>query len=481
MYRRNAQGWSKHVDFFLIDEVSLHLAFVIAALIRFQRFPYHEMLYRGMIVVLALIDAMVLIMFDSMHNVLKRGYFDELLCTIRHCVVVFAVAAVYMYAVQMGDLYSRILLFLTLAFHILLGYITRILWKWFIKKHGSFVGKKVTMLVVLDHTVAQEMMQKLLDNCTEGYRIVGAILDEQTDFKEVHGIPIVSSLDQASEYISREWVDAVYIDCAAANPKVRKLMKDCALMGIPVHYHVLASVGAGNKNFVEKIGNTVVLTSSINYSTPVQSFMKRCVDIAGGIFGSLLAIFVIMIVGPMIKIASPGPILYKQERIGKNGKRFQMLKLRSMHVNADQEKEELLHSNRVKDGRMFKLDWDPRIIGNEILADGSRKTGIGELLRRTSLDELPQFFNVLAGQMSLVGTRPPTPDEWEKYEYRHRARLACKPGITGLWQVSGRSEITDFEEVVRLDLKYITEWSIVMDLKILMKTFAVVFSGRGAF
>ena len=129
---------------------------------------------------------------------------------------------------------------------------------------------------------------------------------------------------------------------------------------------------------------------------------------------------------------------------------------------------------------MFKLDFDPRIIGNEILPDGTKKTGIGEFIRKTSLDEFGQFYNVLRGDMSLIGTRPPTVDEWEKYEYHHRARLAIKPGITGLWQVSGRSEITDFEEVVRLDTEYITNWSPGLDLKILFKTVGVLFSRKGA-
>lgn len=139
-----------------------------------------------------------------------------------------------------------------------------------------------------------------------------------------------------------------------------------------------------------------------------------------------------------------------------------------------------MEQNRVKDGMMFKLDFDPRIIGNKILQDGTRKTGIGDIIRRYSLDEWPQFFNVLEGTMSVVGTRPPTVDEWEKYEYHHRARLATKPGITGMWQVSGRSEITDFEEVVRLDTEYIMNWNLGMDLKILLKTVGVLFSRKGA-
>ena len=129
---------------------------------------------------------------------------------------------------------------------------------------------------------------------------------------------------------------------------------------------------------------------------------------------------------------------------------------------------------------MFKLDFDPRIIGNEILPDGTHKTGIGEFIRRTSIDETPQFFNVLLGEMSLVGTRPPTPDEWERYEFHHRRRLSVKPGITGMWQVSGRSGITDFEEVVKLDTEYINNWSLGMDLRILLQTIKKVVKGDGA-
>ena len=223
-----------------------------------------------------------------------------------------------------------------------------------------------------------------------------------------------------------------------------------------------------------------VLTSTMNSATPGQMFLKRALDILGGIVGSLAALIIMAIVGPKIKKASPGPILFTQERIGQNGKRFKMYKIRSMYLDAEARKAELMKQNRVSDGMMFKLDFDPRIIGNEVLPDGSHKTGIGEFIRNTSLDEFPQFFNVLMGQMSLVGTRPPTVDEWEKYEYHHRARLTIKPGLTGMWQVSGRSGITDFEEVVKLDTEYINNWSLGLDIRILLKTIVSVIKRDGA-
>ena len=143
-----------------------------------------------------------------------------------------------------------------------------------------------------------------------------------------------------------------------------------------------------------------------------------------------------------------------------------------MYMDAEQRKKELLNQNRIKDGMMFKLDHDPRIIGGE--------RGLGGTIRRLSLDEWPQMWNILKGEMSLVGTRPPTLDEWERYELHHRARLSIKPGLTGLWQISGRSDITDFEEIVKLDKKYISEWNIKTDIKILLKTVKVVLYKEGA-
>ena len=198
------------------------------------------------------------------------------------------------------------------------------------------------------------------------------------------------------------------------------------------------------------------------------------------LIGCVLAGIIILIVGPQIKKASPGPIIYSQERIGQNGRRFKFYKIRSMYLDADERKKDLMKENRVSDGLMFKLDFDPRIIGNEILPDGTKKTGIGAFIRNTSLDEFPQFFNVLKGDMSLVGTRPPTVDEWDKYELHHRARMAMKPGITGMWQVSGRSDITDFEQIVKLDTQYICNWSIGLDLKILCQTVSAVLKHKGA-
>ena len=480
MYRRNIHGWSKHIDFFVIDEIALQLALFFSLWFSQHKISYAVPQYRGLAVVFALIDFTLMIIFDTMHKVLKRNWFDEFLQTLEQCLLVFALSTAYIFAWKVNANYSRQVLFLTLFLHLIIGYFTRISWKYIINKYRIFYGQKGTMLVVLHIDTAEETLKRLLENSSGGYKIIGAILNEHTDKKYIKGIPIVAELENASDYIVKEWVDAVYIDSTPTDSRVRELMLNCNIMGITVHYHVIAIGEEGSKSFIEKIAGTTVLTSTINYATPAQSWLKRFIDILGGILGSIMALFIIAWAAPKIKKISPGPILYAQERIGRNGKRFKMYKIRSMYLDADDKKSELMKQNRVKDSMMFKLDWDPRIIGNEILPDGTKKTGIGEYIRKKSLDEFPQFFNVLLSQMSIVGTRPPTIDEWEKYKFHHRARMACKPGLTGLWQVSGRSEITNFEEVVKLDTQYITDWSIGLDLKIILKTIFVVIKGKGA-
>jgi lipopolysaccharide/colanic/teichoic acid biosynthesis glycosyltransferase len=170
----------------------------------------------------------------------------------------------------------------------------------------------------------------------------------------------------------------------------------------------------------------------------------------------------------LIKVTSRGPIFFKQVRVGKNGKRFIIYKFRSMTVDAETRQKELEKLNEC-DGAIFKIKDDPRI------------TGIGKLIRKLSLDELPQFINVLKGEMSLVGTRPPTVDEVAQYQKWHHRRISIRPGLTGLWQVSGRNKINSFDEVVKLDLTYIDNWSIWLDIKIILKTIAVVFKRDRAY
>ena len=218
---------------------------------------------------------------------------------------------------------------------------------------------------------------------------------------------------------------------------------------------------------VEEINGYTVLTTSIKMATTRQLFIKRVIDICGGLAGLLATIIAFIFIAPIIYKQSPGPIFFSQERVGRNGRRFRIYKFRSMYMDAEERKKELMAHNKM-DGLMFKMDDDPRIMP------------IGKFIRRVSIDELPQSINILKGDMSLVGTRPPTVDEYDQYELHHKSRLAAKPGLTGMWQVSGRSDITDFEEVVKLDTEYISNFSLGLYMKILFMTVKVVIGRKGS-
>ena len=507
MYKRNAQGWLKHIDFIFLDTIILQMAFIIGYKIRFGRnlWPYQIPDYKSLAIVLIVVDILVSVIFNTMHNVMKRGFIKEAITSLEQAVLVLAIMSLYLFSTQSGDVYSRLTLYYTTGLHLTLGYLIRILWKPIIRRLGRN-RKKASMILVADENAVEHVLQKA--NELDGFAYEGLVLSNRDAEGEIiEGLKVVANLDNAADYFCRARVDEVfvypehlsdlktatyeavedYIDETYGTRKetraqeqsgVGRLIGQCREMALPVHIR-LPITSVGGKSFVEKVGGYNVLTTTANYASPVQLALKRLMDIIGGFFGSMMAIILIAIIGPRIKKESPGPILFKQTRIGLNGKRFKCYKIRSMYMDAEERKKELMEQNRVSDGMMFKLDFDPRIIGNKIV-DGKQITGIGEKIRRSSLDEFPQFFNILKGDMSLVGTRPPTEDEWEKYEYHHRARLAIKPGLTGMWQVSGRSEITDFEEVVKLDTEYINNWSMGLDVKILLKTIKAVLYKDGA-
>jgi len=193
----------------------------------------------------------------------------------------------------------------------------------------------------------------------------------------------------------------------------------------------------------------------------MQSWVKRLIDIVGAIVGLMITGILLVPIAAAITLNDPGPIFFGQTRCGLMGRQFRIWKFRSMYTNAESMKGQI--TNQAS-GAFFKNDNDPRI------------TKVGRILRKTSLDELPQFWNVLKGEMSLVGTRPPTTDEVERYEVPQWQRLDVKPGMTGEWQVNGRSKVRDFEDVIRLDLKYQHNWSLMYDLKLIVKTVTVLFN-----
>ena len=385
MYKRNAQGWSKHIDFLLLDLIILQASYMLVYFFRFNDWAYLRREYRNLGIVLLLADLLVMVINNSLHDVIKRPFTRELIEHIKHCVYVFAVILFYLFSTQQDIYFSRVVLAGTMCIYVVASFCFRILYKEILKR-GRFRRERNNMVVVVSEKNADQIITQLLSDNRAGYDIVGIILLETSNIASVHGIPVVCDIKKASQYIAKEWVDSVYIDAPINDRMVVKLMDACAVMAVPTHYHVPYMGRTGVKRFSEKIGGTSVLTTAINYATPVQILIKRVFDIFAGLIGSIFALLIMAVIGPIIKIQSPGPILFKQKRIGKNGKHITIYKLRSMRMDAEDMKQELMDNNLVKDGMMFKMDFDPRIIGNKILPDGTKKTGVGEFIRRTSLD-----------------------------------------------------------------------------------------------
>ena len=481
MYRKDTDGWLKHWDFILLDMICLQLAFVLAYGLSGYGFnPYQTMIYRNMSIYIEVADIAVLFMLGTLRNVLKRGYYREFLITAYQSIVMGAVSVLYLFLIQQGQMYSRLVMILTFLLYTLLAYITRILWKKFLQSRRKEVGNH-SLLIVTTEKMAARVIRNVQEQNYSRYVISGVVLlDRDLTGQKVAGIQVVASEENVAEYVCREWIDEVLVVTPEEIPYPDKLLEQFAETGVTVHLN-LAKINSesGKRQFVEKIGNYTVLTTSINYASSRQLFLKRLMDIAGGLVGCIFTAILFIFVAPAIYIASPGPIFFSQERVGKNGKKFKIYKFRSMCMDAEARKAELMSQNKMN-GLMFKMDYDPRIIGSEKKDKNGNPKGIGNFIRKTSLDEFPQFWNVLKGDMSLVGTRPPTVDEWEKYELHHRSRMSIKPGITGMWQVSGRSDITDFEKIVKLDTEYIENWSIGLDIKILLKTVISVLKSEGS-
>lgn len=407
MYRKNANGWLKHIDFMILDMICLQLAFIMAYFIKNGNIHlYNNFLYRNMAIILELADLMVLLIFGTLKGVLKRGHYQEFVKTLKHGFIVCLSAVLYLFTVQKGIFFSRFVLFLTIGIYFILTYIVRELWKRNIKK-GVNSGKRRKLLIVTSITIADKVIDNIEKNNYSRYDIVGiALLDKNLVGNQINGVSVVANDETVGMYACKEWVDEVLIVLPKEIAYPNTLIEQLTLAGITVHMNLAKVVNSpGKKQFVEKIGDYTVLTTSINYASLNELFLKRVFDIICGALGCILTLVICIFIGPAIYIASPGPIFFSQERVGKNGKKFKMYKFRSMYLDAEERKAELMKDNKLGDGKMFKLDFDPRVIGNKVMPDGSRKTGIGEFIRKTSLDEFPQFFNVLKGDMSIVGVR----------------------------------------------------------------------------
>jgi exopolysaccharide biosynthesis polyprenyl glycosylphosphotransferase len=326
------------------------------------------------------------------------------------------------------------------------------------------------ILVVGTDKKAHEFVRLVEKNESWGLKIVGLLaLPIEDGGPSTGDTQIIGRLDQLVDICKEKAVDEVVFSVPAEMlSNLEDYAQDLEEMGITTRMVLDFYELRQSKRELSLFNNEIPVITFYSVSFNVgHLFLKRCLDIIGACAGLCITGILFPFIAIAIKRDSPGPIFFSQTRIGESCRSFTCWKFRSMYIDAEQRKKELEPLNEMR-GAIFKIKDDPRI------------TPVGRFLRKTSLDEFPQFWNVLKGEMSLVGTRPPTPDEVVKYENWHCKRIRIKPGITGMWQVSGRNKISDFDKIAKLDIEYIEKWSLWLDLKILCKTIWVVFSRSGS-
>lgn len=322
------------------------------------------------------------------------------------------------------------------------------------------------ILVIADET-SIPFVRQLIENDYWGYNVRGIISDNRKVIEEFKGkIAIYSENDEFTNLIDNKIIDEVFF-CKKNfhTESIEQRIAQCKDIGVSFHIHNNVLSFSGLKPTVTFINQQFVLSFLNTPGNYLALKMKSILDIVLTIIILILVSPVMIVISMLIKLEDGGPIFFKQVRVGRHGRLFNCLKFRTMVVNAEEMKEQLLALNE-QDGPVFKIKNDPRI------------TRIGRFLRKTSLDELPQFINVLLGDMSIVGPRPPIPSEVKQYERNLIRRLSVNPGITCIWQVSGRNNVP-FERWMQMDMEYIDNWSLLLDLKIILKTVKVVIRGDG--
>lgn len=420
-----------------------------------------------LIVIYIMIDAFT----NNNENFFQQGYMKLLFRVVKTALLLSVLWVAAVFFMHRVESLARLVYGYFFISYVILEYIFRIILKQYmlrIYKNGRYSNH---CLLITDRVHVAKTVRKIYE-AKEWFRVfIGICLVDGGEKEEpVEGIPVVANGSTLLDYAIHNDIDEVLFVHIRDIPEniQREWFNELQLMGISVDVSIdlFDMVQRGRKE-VNRVGAYTVVTFVRNVFSTKKLLVKRMMDIVGGLAGVMLLLVLTIFIAPAIRLESKGPVFYAQTRVGKNGRRFKIYKFRSMYQDADERKKELMKQNEL-DGPMFKMENDPRI------------TKVGKVLRRTSLDEFPQFINVLKGDMSLVGTRPPTEDEFEQYEAKHKARLSMTPGLTGLWQVSGRSNIRDFEEVVNLDMQYIDEWSIGKDIRILLKTVLVVLTNKGA-
>lgn len=447
----------------------------------YKRITYYPSEQWGQYGILLLVSfTLVFISFHRTINIKKRNRVREFVAVLKNTGTTFMVLIAFLTLTKNQILDSRYLLVSSSSLTLFFSMIMRYFLKRWMTGHFSKTKAATLIGIVTTSHISDEFINEIQNDWS--IRVAGiALLDElfyedtenSKKITEIHDIPVIADSETYMDWIRSSPLDEVMIVLPYEKVSDAKdIVEELEDMGITVHINISALNDMLNESKFDNISCKMfagypMATFAAKVQNEAWLVAKRCIDIVVGLIGCILSIPIIAIVAIPLLIESPGNLIFKQDRVGKNGRIFTCYKLRSMVKDAEAQKAKLMANNQMQ-GHMFKMDNDPRI------------TKVGAFIRKTSIDELPQFFNVVKGDMSLIGTRPPTVDEFKQYESRHKRRLSMRPGITGMWQVSGRSNIEDFEEVVRLDCKYIDEWSPALDTKIFFKTIKVLLTRSGA-
>lgn len=407
MYASKNGKWLKHLDFLLMDNFMLELAYYLSDILRngFDHL-FKSQEYTSVAVVLVLASVCVSFFLESYSGILRRSKWEELRAVLKQVIVTFFILVAFIFMTGYGPTFSRAAILYAALISAPFLWIMRTLRKSSILHKNTSI--KRNMVVVTSFGRAESVVKKVCRYSYGDYQVMGIVLtDADRTGRLIAGCRVVCGIDNVFDYIQEKWIDDIYVDNPNQCFVPKDFLKNCMEMGITIHISLAGVTSSSQNMIIENIGGNAVLTKSVKITNFKQLVMKRFIDIIGSIVGLAITAVLTVIVGPLIFLASPGPIFFSQERIGKNGKPFKMYKFRSMVPNAEEMKKELVGKNKMN-GQMFKMDADPRIIGSG--PDGTRH-GIGWFIRKTSIDEFPQFLNVFLGDMSLVGTRPPLPEE----------------------------------------------------------------------
>ena len=476
MYRKKTSSWLKHWDFILLDLILLELSYLLAHWLYHGTAYYREApLYRNVFFAIAAIDLVVGLMMGSYKGILRRGYWLETKAVAKHAIIVTVCVIAYLFAMKESSNYSRVVIFAFPIISICVLYIGRILLKKWLSKHRGPASGKRAILLIGGKKNYREIVEAFTSNPYSEFHVMGiGIIDaKENEIPNYHGFPVFCGESAIEDFAQLNWVDEALFSIPTELPLPDKMIKNFGIMGITIHIKLARVADDSSNQIVEKLEGYTVLSTSINMVSAGQLIFKRTMDICGGLVGMLLTGIIFIFVAPIIYIKSPGPIFFKQVRIGKNGKKFNIYKFRSMYMDAEERKKELMAQNDIKDGMMFKMDNDPRII-----------KGIGNFIRDYSLDEFPQFWNILKGDMSLVGPRPERPQYVEKFREeipRYMIKHQVRPGMTGWAQVNGYRGDTSITKRIEHDLYYIENWTLGFDFKIMFLTVFKGFINKNAY